>query len=64
MTPQMQTADEQLAFYKKRYGEIYDVEYVRGRVTGLQDLGIEVIPGILTYHPASTLAELRESGVI
>jgi anaerobic magnesium-protoporphyrin IX monomethyl ester cyclase len=50
-------SDERLAFYDKRY----DVEYVRRRVTGLQDLGIEVIPGILTCHPSSTPEELRES---
>lgn len=54
-------SDEQLAFYNKRYGVSYDVEYVRRRVGGLQDLGIEVIPGILTYHPATTVDELRET---
>lgn len=52
---------EQLTFYNKRYGERYDVEYVRRRVGGLQELGIEVIPGILTYHPATTAEELRET---
>ena len=52
---------DQLAFYNKRYGSTYDVEYVRRRVGGLQDLGIEVIPGILTYHPSSTAAELRQT---
>lgn len=52
---------EQLAFYNKRYGAPYDVDYVRRQVAGLQELGIDVIPGILTYHPATTAAELRES---
>ncbi|MBE1489505.1 B12-binding domain-containing radical SAM protein [Plantactinospora soyae] len=52
---------DQLTFYNKRYGVPYDVEFVRSRVGGLQELGIEVIPGILTYHPASTPEELRES---
>lgn len=54
-------SDDQLTFYNKRYGVPYDVEYVRKRVGGLQELGIEVIPGILTYHPASTPDELSES---
>jgi radical SAM superfamily enzyme YgiQ (UPF0313 family) len=52
---------DQLTFYNKRYGAPYDVDYVRRAVGGLQELGIEVIPGILTYHPASTVDELRES---
>jgi radical SAM superfamily enzyme YgiQ (UPF0313 family) len=52
---------DQLTFYNKRYGEKYDVDYVRRRVGGMQDLGIEVIPGILTYHPASSPEELRET---
>ena len=54
-------SEDQLAFYNKRYGESFDVEYVRRRVGALQDLGIEVIPGILTYHPGTTVEELRQT---
>lgn len=54
-------SDDQLAFYNKRYGVPYDVDYVRRRVEGLQELGIEVIPGILTYHPETSARELRQS---
>jgi radical SAM superfamily enzyme YgiQ (UPF0313 family) len=50
---------EQLAFYNKRYGSAFDPAYVGRRVGALQSFGIEVIPGILTYHPATTHEELR-----
>jgi radical SAM superfamily enzyme YgiQ (UPF0313 family) len=54
-------SNDQLTFYNKRYGVPYDVDYVRERVVGLQELGIEVIPGILTYHPGSSVEELTET---
>lgn len=52
---------EQLSFYNKHYGSSFDVPYVRRRVGALQSYGIEVIPGILTFHPATTHQELRQT---
>lgn len=52
---------DQLSFYNKRYGKPYDVEYARRRIDGLRDLGIDVLPGILTFHPATSARELRET---
>ena len=52
---------DQLLFYNKRYGVPYDIPYVRNRIEGLRELGLDVLPGILTYHPQTTARELRDT---
>lgn len=56
---------EQLAAYRKSYGRIGAGEslpaFVTRQLALLNDLGIEVVPGIITFHPDSTAAELLET---
>jgi hypothetical protein len=53
---------QQLEFYNKRYTRSADRgDYIRGQLTIARDLGIDVIPGIITYHAESTIPELRDT---
>jgi radical SAM superfamily enzyme YgiQ (UPF0313 family) len=49
----------QLAAYRKRYG--LKNEQPRDRFQILADLGIDIIPGTMTFHPDVTPAELRQT---
>lgn len=48
----------QLVSYRKRHAP---PGAVTARICAVQDLGIEVIPGLITFHPAVGPAELRET---
>lgn len=50
---------EQLVSYRKRH--VAAGEDPATRIRALQDLGIEVIPGTIMFHPAVGPAELRET---
>lgn len=50
---------EQLVSYRKRH--VAAGEDPATRIRALQDLGIEVIPGTIMFHPAVKPAELRET---
>jgi radical SAM superfamily enzyme YgiQ (UPF0313 family) len=53
---------QQLEFYNKRYTRSADRgDYIRSQLTIARDLGIDVIPGIITYHAESTVPELRDT---
>lgn len=52
-------SEEQLASYNKRYG--LQTETPADRLKVLRDLGIEIIPGMLMFHPTVTATELRQS---
>lgn len=49
---------EQLAAYHKRYA--LGKETITDRLAILIDLGLDVVPGIIAFHPAVTPGELRE----
>lgn len=52
----------QLAVYNKRYTRAADRrDYIHRQLAILRELGIDVIPGIITYHANSTLPELAET---
>jgi radical SAM superfamily enzyme YgiQ (UPF0313 family) len=52
----------QLDFYNKRYTRRGDRKtYIRRQLATARELGIEVIPGIITYHAETTVAELRDA---
>jgi radical SAM superfamily enzyme YgiQ (UPF0313 family) len=51
-------SDEQRAKYNKRFASEIDPSALLNRVT---ELGIRVVPGIITYHPDVTLAELEST---
>jgi radical SAM superfamily enzyme YgiQ (UPF0313 family) len=56
------SSPQQLEFYNKRYTRSADRgDYIRSQLTIARDLGIEVIPGIITYHAESTIPELRDT---
>lgn len=50
---------EQLVMYGKRH--VRQGEDPAVRIRAVQDLGIEVIPGTIMFHPEVTAAELRET---
>jgi len=50
---------EQLVSYRKRH--VAPGEDAAVRITALQELGIEVIPGTIMFHPAVGPSELRET---
>ena len=51
---------EQLAFYRKGYRHAAnDTKFVDRKMRVLVDLGIEIVPGIITYHPETGPHELR-----
>jgi radical SAM superfamily enzyme YgiQ (UPF0313 family) len=50
---------EQLVSYRKRH--VAPGEDVAVRINALQDLGIEVVPGTIMFHPAVRPSELRET---
>jgi len=53
---------QQLEFYNKRYTRSANRRsYIRSQLAIVEDLGIEVIPGIITYHAESSVAELRDA---
>lgn len=52
-------SEEQLASYNKRYG--LKAERPIDRLKALRDLEIEIIPGMLMFHPNVTATELRQS---
>jgi len=58
----IETADpDQQAFYSKRYRtSLPQPEYIRHQLSILEELGIEVLPGIITYHPHVSKEELGE----
>jgi radical SAM superfamily enzyme YgiQ (UPF0313 family) len=52
---------EQLEFYNKRYTRFDDRrDYIRRQLAIPGELGIEILPGIITYHAESSIAELRD----
>ncbi|EPE94382.1 B12-binding domain-containing radical SAM protein [Rhizobium grahamii] len=52
-------SDAQLAFYSKGYGRAgRDNGFVHRQMRVLANLGIEIVPGIITYHPESEPNEL------
>jgi hypothetical protein len=52
---------QQLDFYNKRYTRYRDRRaYIHRQLAIPGELGIEVLPGIITYHAESTMAELRD----
>ena len=54
------TGPRQLDFYNKRYTRSADRrDYIRRQLSIARDLGIDVIPGIITYHAETTIPELR-----
>jgi radical SAM superfamily enzyme YgiQ (UPF0313 family) len=56
------TDPRQLDFYNKRYTRSVDRrDYIRRQLTIARDLGIDVIPGIITYHAETTIPELRDA---
>jgi radical SAM superfamily enzyme YgiQ (UPF0313 family) len=53
---------EQLAFYRKRYHPGSNQSaFIRKQLGILEELDIDVIPGILTYHPEVSREELRDT---
>lgn len=50
-----------LAAYDKTYGSHALPEYVVGRLSAAESLGIDLVPGIITYHPSATIDELRQT---
>ena len=53
---------QQLEFYKKRYTRSADRrQYIRSQLTIARNLGIDVVPGIITYHAETTIPELRDA---
>jgi radical SAM superfamily enzyme YgiQ (UPF0313 family) len=52
-------SEEQLASYNKRY--LLNAETPADRLKVLRDLGIEIIPGMLMFHPNVMATELRQS---
>jgi radical SAM superfamily enzyme YgiQ (UPF0313 family) len=51
---------KQLAYYRKGYRHAAkDANFVDHKMRVLADLGIEIVPGIITYHPETGPAELR-----
>jgi radical SAM superfamily enzyme YgiQ (UPF0313 family) len=56
------SSPQQLDFYNKRYTRYSDRRaYIHRQLAIPSDLGIEVLPGIITYHAESTMAELRDT---
>jgi len=55
-------SDTQLAFYNKRYSRAgRDAGFIRRQLRVLADLGIEIVPGIITYHPETEPDELMST---
>jgi hypothetical protein len=53
---------QQLDFYNKRYTRSQDRRaYIRSQLSIARDLGIDVVPGIITYHAESSIPELRDA---
>lgn len=53
---------EQLEFYNKRYTRSQDRRsYIHSQLNLARDMGIDVIPGIITYHAESAIPELRDT---
>ncbi|MDB5656511.1 MAG: methyltransferase [Tardiphaga sp.] len=59
-------SDTQLDFYNKRYSRAgRDAGFIRRQMRMLAELGIEIVPGIITYHPETEPDELlRTLGAI
>jgi radical SAM superfamily enzyme YgiQ (UPF0313 family) len=59
----VETSDpQQLDFYNKRYTRTaHRRDYIRHQLSTARDLGIDVVPGIITYHAESTIPEPRET---
>jgi radical SAM superfamily enzyme YgiQ (UPF0313 family) len=52
----------QLAYYHKGYrGAAHHDRFVHSRLRVLTDLGLDVVPGIITYHPETGPAELLDT---
>lgn len=52
-------SDRQLKFYNKRYKGGHDpFGFIRDQLAVVDELGIQILPGILTYHPTVTMDEL------
>lgn len=53
---------EQLDLYNKRYTRAAERrDYIRAQLAAVRELGIDVIPGIITYHAESTVPELVDA---
>lgn len=53
---------EQLDLYNKRYTRADKRrDYIRKQLATVRELGIDVIPGIITYHAESTMPELADA---
>jgi radical SAM superfamily enzyme YgiQ (UPF0313 family) len=50
---------DQLVSYRKRL--VHPGEDVVAKITALQEIGIEIVPGIIMFHPAVQPSELRET---
>jgi radical SAM superfamily enzyme YgiQ (UPF0313 family) len=55
------TTADTLHLYDKLYVKGGLPEYIIGRLRVALDLGIDVVPGIITYHPMVTVPELRRT---
>lgn len=56
------SSQQQLDFYNKRYTRSAERSgYIRRQLQAVRDLGIDVIPGIITYHAHSSIPELRDT---
>jgi radical SAM superfamily enzyme YgiQ (UPF0313 family) len=56
------SSPEQLDFYNKRYTRRADRRsYIHRQLAIPGEVGIDVLPGIITYHAESTMAELRDT---
>lgn len=52
-------SQETLEAYDKTYGRRAMPEFIAAQLRIAADLGIDVVPGIITYHPGVTVPELR-----
>jgi radical SAM superfamily enzyme YgiQ (UPF0313 family) len=55
------TTADTLRAYDKLYVSNELPQYIRDRLSVASDLGIDVVPGIITYHPMVTIPELRRT---
>jgi len=56
------SSPDQLEFYNKRYTRAGDRrDFIRRQLSLARDLGIDVVPGIITYHAETTIPELRDA---